>query len=600
HYSFEIDYENDQFLLDGKPFRYIAGSFHYFRVPKQYWKSIFRKIRAAGLNAVTTYVEWSTHEPEPNKWIWDGEADIVEFIKMAQEEDLFVILRPGPYICGERDFGGLPYWLLSLNPDIKLRTNDERFIFHAERYLNRILNKIKPLLIINGGPIIMLQIENEYGSLDICNNEYKKKLYEIFYQHVGKDIVLFTVDGLTAEKLKCGAIPGIYQIIDFGANQNVEQQFKLMREFSPKGPLVNGEYYTGWLAHWNESFPRICTNLILRNFEKMLSYNASLNLYMFYGGTNYGFTSGANFNNGFLPQITSYDYDAPLNEAGDPTPKYFKIRNVISKYQQLPDLEIPTASIKKNYGIVYMIPMLDLFTAESRQIFGIFKGTFNKPPTFESLQLPHWLVLYELDSIPFKNFKNSYLSAAVNDRALVYINDKLSGLLSRSFKNCTLLVTENEIKSMKLLVENQGHINFGKFYIQDFKGISNVSLNNIKLSPWKVTGFKLTSVVEKSFNSRNTNNQTGLLYDGPQFLIGYFEVTDQPHDTFLNTENWGKGVAYMNGQNLGRYWPTAGPQLTLYVPAPFLKKGKNCLILLELEYIPSNRTIKFQVEPILG
>ncbi|XP_001603160.1 beta-galactosidase [Nasonia vitripennis] len=599
NYSFAIDYENDQFLLDGKPFRYVSGSFHYFRTPRQHWRGILRKMRAGGLNAVSTYVEWSMHEPEFDQWVWDGDADIVEFIKIAQEEDLFVILRPGPYICAERDFGGFPYWLLSRVPDIKLRTKDERYVFYAERFLNEILRRTKPLLRGNGGPIIMVQVENEYGSFYACDDQYKSKMYEIFHRHVKNDAVLFTTDGSARSMLKCGSIPGVYATIDFGNGANVPFNYKIMREFSPKGPLVNSEYYPGWLTHWGESFQRVNSHNVAKTLDEMLAYNVSVNIYMYYGGTNFAFTSGANINEHYWPQLTSYDYDAPLTEAGDPTPKYFELRDVIAKHMPLPNLKTPAVAPKRGYGVVTMTPKVDLFSKAGRNTFGTVRAEFSKPPTFESLVQNNYLVLYEADLPLLEKPENVTLDAVTKDRALVYVNNNLAGVLNRMDKTYSLPLTAKNARDIKILVENMGHVNFGSIDVEDFKGIFDVKLNGSPLASWKVTGFKLASVVDSDLGVKETSGQTGHLHNGPQFLEGHFVIDGELFDTYLNTQGWGKGVAYINGFNLGRYWPSLGPQVTLYVPATYLKKGKNSLVLLEQDYVPQSRTFEFQTKAIL-
>ncbi|KAI4501636.1 hypothetical protein M0802_003513 [Mischocyttarus mexicanus] len=598
NYSFEVDYINNQFLLDGEPFRYVSGSFHYFRTPKQYWRDRLRKLRAAGLNAVSTYVEWSLHQPEVDVWNWSGDADLIEFITLAQEEDLFVLLRPGPYICAERDFGGLPYWLLNRVPNIKLRTNDIRYLNYVESYLNTVLNKIKPYLRGNGGPIIMVQVENEYGSYEACDVIYMNKLYEIFKLLIGNKAVLYTTDGIADRMIRCGSVPGAYITIDFGTGSNVTASFELMRRYQPNGPLVNSEFYPGWLTHWEEPFQKVPANAVQNKLDEMLAVNASLNIYMFYGGTNFGFTSGANGDTKtFSPQLTSYDYDAPLTEAGDPTNKYFQIRNVISKYLPLPNISIPTVSPKGDYGPVLLEPVLELFEPSSRELFGSPVLYSSELQTFEQLGLPHWLVLYET-SIPSKYTEVMVLNGTIKDRALVYVDDNLAGILDRTHNINSISLLTLYSQRLKILVENQGHLNYGN-KIHDFKGIFNVTLDRIPLSSWNITGFRLSNLNGlNSFESKTIEN--GDLQKGPVFLRSYFQITGQPLDTYLDTTGWGKGVAYVNGYNLGRYWPLAGPQMTLYVPAPFLKSGENVLEILELIYVPSTRKMKFQDEPNLG
>ncbi|KAG7208473.1 hypothetical protein KM043_014699 [Ampulex compressa] len=596
-FGFGVDYENNQFLLDGKPFRYVAGSFHYFRAPRQYWRDRLRKMRAAGLNAVSTYVEWSFHQPEINTWRWSGDADLVEFLNIAQQEDLFVLLRPGPYICAERDLGGLPYWLLTYVPDIKLRTNDSRYMEYSEIYLNEVLERVKPYLRGNGGPVIMVQVENEYGSYKACDTDYTNKLRDIIHRKVENKALLYTTDGASASMLRCGFVPGVYATVDFGSGSNVTKSFEIMRFYQPRGPLVNSEYYPGWLTHWGEPFQRVKSRPVAEKLDEMLAVGASVNFYMFYGGTNFAFTSGANGGVGkYDPQLTSYDYDAPLTEAGDPTEKYFEIRKVIAKYLPMPNMSLPTASPKGDYGPVLLEPIVGLMEPLGRRLFASSIAQAEEPLSFEALALPHWLVLYETH-LPQVYSDPAIFSAITRDRALIYIDDILSGTLSRTSAIFSVPVQDNYGRHLKVLVENQGRLNFGNDF-HDFKGISNVSLSGVRLSNWNMTGFRLNDVSPLK-NLQPTTMLSGVLRYGPVFLRGHFTVTGQPLDTYLDTTGWGKGVAYINGHNLGRYWPVSGPQITLYVPATFLKEGQNELVLLELEYLYSSRKMKLQRVPNL-
>ncbi|XP_070158102.1 beta-galactosidase isoform X1 [Polyergus mexicanus] len=595
-YSFGVDYENNQFLLDGKPFRYVAGSFHYFRAPRQYWRDRLRKMRAAGLNAISTYVEWNLHEPEPGQFNWAGDADLVEFLNIAQEEDLLVLLRPGPYICAERDLGGLPYWLLREVPDIKLRTKDTAFMKYATTYLNQVLEKVQSLLRGNGGPIIMIQIENEYGSYNACDTEYTDMLKEVVVEKIGSKALLYTTDGASASLLRCGFVPGAYATVDFGTSVNVTNSFQSMRLYQPRGPLVNSEFYPGWLTHWGEAFQRVKTAAVTKTLNEMLALGASVNIYMFYGGTNFALTSGANGGAGvYSPQITSYDYDAPLTEAGDPTDKYFAIRDVIGQYLPLPNMSLPTVSPKGNYGPILLEPIQKLF--DSRSSFVVNVATGNRPKTFEHLSVNQGFVLYETD-LPSPVFDPVILRAITKDRALVYVDGRLSGILSRIDKIYTIPLENPYGRRLSLLVENQGRLNFGN-EIHDFKGISNVTISGTPLTNWAMTGYAISDV--SSLRDVVTIDiDSGSLNNGPVFLRGRFTIIGQPLDTFLDTTGWGKGMAFVNGHNLGRYWPLVGPQITLYVPAPYLRTGENELILLELEYVSQARKMKFQSVPNLG
>ncbi|XP_076643332.1 beta-galactosidase [Halictus rubicundus] len=594
--GFEVDYQNNQFLLDGKPFRYVSGSFHYFRSPKQYWRNNLRKMRAAGLNAVSTYVEWSLHQPEENQWDWSGDADLVEFLNIAQEEDMLVLLRPGPYICAERDFGGLPYWLLTRVPDIRLRTHDPRYMKYVEVYLKEVFDRVEPFLRGNGGPIIMVQVENEYGSYG-CDHDYLNQLRDLMRARIGSKALLYSTDGNDVNMLRCGHTQGVYTTVDFGSGVNVTESFQRMRRYQPQGPLVNSEFYPGWMTHWQEQFSRVKTSAVVKTLDEILAKGASVNMYMFYGGTNFGYTAGANGGEiTYTPQITSYDYDAPLTEAGDPTSKYFEIRNVISKYLPMPNMSLPNVSAKGDYGSILLSPIVNLFEPLGRQLFATVVVENPEPLTFEALGLSHWLVLYEADLIN-STFDPSVLHATVRDRGLVYVDDYLIGSLTRSANLYNIPIENPYAQKLKLLIENQGRQNYGKG-LRDFKGVSEVTLNNVPLTNWKMTGYRLDDVsVIKSQPTITLEN--GSLRKGPVILRGTFTITGEPLDTYLNTNDWGKGVAFVNGRNLGRYWPRVGPQITLYVPAPFLRTGENELVLVELEYVPNNRKMKLQPTPIL-
>ncbi|XP_034945619.1 beta-galactosidase-like [Chelonus insularis] len=596
-YGFEVDYENNQFLLDGKPFKYVSGSFHYFRTPRAFWRDRLRKIRAAGLNAISTYVEWNLHEPSPGNWRWTGEADLVAFLTMAKDEGLLVLLRPGPYICAERDLGGLPPWLMTFVPDIRMRTYDVRYMRYVEIYLNEVLTKVKHLLRGNGGPIIMVQIENEYGSFHACDNAYKEKLRDIVYEHVQSKALLYTTDGPTDNMLNCGTVLGAYATVDFGAGSNVTYNFNKMRQYQANGPLVNSEYYSGWLTHWDESFQTVPTDEFIKTLKQMLLLNASVNIYMFYGGTNFGFTAGANSGDKYWPQITSYDYDAPLTEAGDPTDKYFAIRKTLAEFLPLPDLPLPTVAPKGDYGSVLLEPVMELLNNPARNLFANTAGQFDVPPTFEKLNFVNGLVLYE-SNFPPRIKDPTIIHADVADRGIVYVDNYLVGTLSRTLKINSVVSQNPYAKKLAILVENQGHLNYGNL-IEDWKGIFNVHVDGKVIPKWNVTSYSLGEMISLR-NFSTIKMDPGNLVNGPVLLRGTFTIKNDPLDTYLNTADWGKGIAYVNGHNLGRYWPQTGPQITLYVPSAFLMTGVNELVILELEYIPNKIKMKLQNTPNLG
>lgn len=284
-YSFVIDYDNNQFLKDGQPYRYISGSMHYFRVPNEYWVDRLTKLKAGGLNAVEFYIPWNVHEPEEGKFYFEGDADLLRFVKLCKTIGLDVIMRMGPYTCGEFENGGLPWWLLKIKPDIRMRRADERFLYHASRWYFKLMPMLVPYLYKNGGPIIMMQVENEYGSRSYCDRNYTTFLRDLFRSYVGEEFVLFTVDGGGLGYLKCGFIPGVYPTVDFGtgSREGVASAFSAQRTYAPKGPLVNTEFYPGWLDLWGRNHSTSATGPILSTMEYMYDMGASFNFYMYEG-----------------------------------------------------------------------------------------------------------------------------------------------------------------------------------------------------------------------------------------------------------------------------------------------------------------------------
>lgn len=592
---FEVDYVNNQFLKDCKPFRYVSGSFHYFRTPKAYWTDRLKKIRAAGLNAITTYIEWSLHEPSPGVYDFTGEKDIAYFLRLAQKENLLVILRPGPYICTERDFGGYPSWLLSMDVNMKLRTTDKSHIKHVHCWLKTLMPILQPYLYGNGGPVIMIQVENEYGSYFACDKNYTTWLRDIFHSYIGKNAVLFTTDGYSKKCLTCGPIANVLATVDFGPGTNVKKGFQALRNYQPHGPLVNSEYYEGHLTHWSENIVSANVTKIVGTLKNLLNANASLNFYMFAGGTNFGFTSGANLSPQYLPVITSYHYDAPISEAGDLTKKYYAIKDVLKTYLPVPNIHIPPIMRKGRYGKVILKPKVSLFNApyETHRVKSVY------PLTFESLNQSYGFMLYE------KVLEGKYSDPAIlsiprlHDRAIVYLNKRAVCILSRTQNVTSMPLMVRTGQTLHLLVENQGRVNYGDF--KDPKGIlSNVSLSRVVLMNWTITGYPLNNITLIE-DLPSFENKTNII--PPAFYTGKFRIPEsepEPLDTFINLNGWGKGVVFINKFNLGRYWPTTGPQITLYVPGCYLQPypNENIVTILELEYAQSDYTVNFIPAPI--
>lgn len=599
--TFKIDYSRDRFLKDGQPFRYISGSIHYFRIPRFYWEDRLLKMKMAGLNAIQTYVPWNFHEPQPGQYEFSGDHDVEHFIQLAHELGLLVILRPGPYICAEWDMGGLPAWLLE-KKSIVLRSSDPDYLVAVDKWLAVLLPKMKPLLYQNGGPIITVQVENEYGSYFACDYNYLRFLEHRFRYHLGSDVILFTTDGASEKMLKCGTLQDLYATVDFGAANNITQGFLIQRKFEPKGPLINSEFYTGWLDHWGKPHSMVKTETVATSLYNLLARGANVNLYMFIGGTNFAYWNGANMP--YAPQPTSYDYDAPLSEAGDLTKKYFAIRDVIQKFKEVPEGPIPPSTPKFAYGKVALRKFKTV--AEALGVLcpnGPVRSLY--PVTFTEVKQYFGYVLYRTtlpqDCSNPKPIFSSPLNG-VRDRAYVSVDGVPQGVLDRNLMK-TLKIRGKAGATLDILVENMGRVNYGRF-INDFKGlISNMTLNSTVLTNWTVFPLDTDAMVQSHLGGweasdeshrggQSTFNSSTFIL--PTFYVGNFSIPsgipDLPQDTFIQFPGWAKGQVWINGFNLGRYWPTVGPQMTLFVPRNILTtSAPNNITVLELESSPCSK-----------
>ncbi|XP_055296881.1 beta-galactosidase-like [Sitodiplosis mosellana] len=609
--SFRVDYENNRFLKDGQPFRFVSGSFHYFRALPQTWRNKLRTLRASGLNAVTTYVEWSLHNPRDGSYVWDGIADVEQFVRLAAEEDLLVILRPGPYICAERDMGGLPFWLLSKYPNIKLRTSDPDYLKEVGIWYEQLMPRFESLLYENGGPIILVQVENEYGAFE-CDNKYSLWVRDETQKYVGDKAVLFTNDIVRDKDLKCGKIENVLATLDFGIGNRTtfEQHWQLLRKYQPNGPLVNAEFYPGWFTHWQEPPGKVDPAPVAESLRYILEVGASVNFYMFFGGTNFGFTAGANYGGPgkYQADLTSYDYDAPMDETGDVTPKYGILRDVIKDFLPLPNISIPLKSPKMKIPTIEVHAKAALLSPASRQILGSEVIQSEKPLTFEEINQFSGFVLYETELPKLKKDPSILTIPTLHDRAIVTIDNKFIGVLSRENLANSLAINAGFGKMLQILVENQGRINFE--IANDFKGIiGDVLLNNVTLNNWNITGFpfenatqidELIATVDRDSEINGIKGRSfENLRSGPMVFSGTFDIDeDEIADTFVNPIKWGKGFIFVNGFNLGRYWPLVGPQITLYLPKELLRKKQNSIVVVELQRAPKDGYIKFSDKPI--
>jgi beta-galactosidase len=556
------------FLLDGKPFRIMAGEIHFQRIPREYWADRLLKIKAAGLNTVGTYVFWNALEPEPGQWDLSGGNDLAAFIRTAQRLGLWVIVRPGPYACAEWDFGGLPIWLLR-TPDIKVRCSDPRYLAACEPYIRKIADVVRDLQVHRGGPVLMVQVENEYGSYG-NDRDYMLAL-KGFWEKAGIEVPLFTADGATPYMLEAGSLPGAAIGLDPGTN---EKHFAEAARLERGVPVFCSELYPGWLTHWGEEWARVKTEDVLADLRWLLDNGKSFSLYMFHGGTNFGFWAGANFSDKYEPDVTSYDYDAPLNEMGQPTPKYFAIRDLLRRYlpkgAKLPDLPKPLPLIE--------IPPIAF--DESASLFDNLPAAVRapQPGPMESYGQDHGFILYRTRLLGHRGGKLTVTD--LHDYASVYVDGRFLGTIDRTKNETAIDIPKAEPvnETLDILVEGMGRINFGPRLL-DRKGITErVTLNNMTLMTWDVHGLPMDEedLVLLKFGARPPGKPAN-------FFRGRFDL-GETGDTYLDMTGWEKGVVWVNGHNLGRYWER-GPQKRLYCPSPFLKNGTNEIIVFDLHVL---------------
>jgi beta-galactosidase len=556
------------FLLDGEPFRVLSGALHYFRVHPDHWADRIHKARLMGLNTIETYVAWNEHSPRRGEFRTTGGLDLARFLRLVADEGMYAIVRPGPFICAEWDNGGLPGWLFG-DPEVGVRRSEPKYLAAVEEYFDQLLPIVQPLQIQHGGPVILVQIENEYGAYG-DDKDYLRELTRMTRAH-GIDVPLTTIDQPTHRMLEDGGLPELHKTGSFGSRAT--ERLATLREHQPTGPLMCAEFWCGWFDHWGAHHHTTSVEDSARELDELLAAGASVNVYMFHGGTNFGLTNGANDKGVYQPTVTSYDYDAPLSESGEPTAKYHAFRSVIAKYAPVPDESpaIATAAPAIRTAFEATMPLWRALPALTRA-----ELSSETAPTVEDLEQYRGFTLYECRAP-----RGGVLEfAEVRDRAQVFLDGASVGVLDRDHHDRSIVLPHGG--RLRVLVEDQGRVNYGP-RIGERKGlIGPVTLGGVPLREWSTIALDLEGADAATLVlSRGADAVTrpSAPLAGPVLARAEFDL-DQPADLFLSTDGWSKGTAGVNGFPLGRYW-SKGPQRTLYVPAPATRAGRNELVVFE-------------------
>ncbi len=598
------------FLLNGKPFVVKAAEVHYPRIPRPYWEHRIQMCKALGMNAVCIYIFWNIHEQQEGQFDFTGNSDVAEFCRLAQRNGMYVIVRPGPYVCAEWEMGGLPWWLLK-KKDIRLREQDPYFMERVKLFEQKVGEQLVPLTLKNGGPIIMIQVENEYGSYGE-DKPYVSEIRDCLRGIYGEDMPLFQCDW--SSNFEKNGLDDLIWTMNFGTGANIDSQFRRLGQLRPNAPKMCSEFWSGWFDKWGARHETRGADDMVNGLDEMLSKGISFSLYMTHGGTSFGHWAGAN-SPGFAPDVTSYDYDAPINEYGQATPKFWKLRDMMQKYDER---GLPLLGERKG-GLPAApkapMPVIEVPKFELTEFSSILNGTDPKLMmpvskegglmTFEEMDMGWGSMLYmtTLPEIPVQ----SVLKAEFHDYAQVFVNGKFVGAADRvkNEKNITLPPVKKG-DELQILVEGMGRINFGRA-IKDFKGIvsdvvisAEVDNNEATWKPRQWTKICIPDdyqTAKDAFNQKELSTFNFQLSTSPGYYRGYFTLK-KVGDTFLNFETWGKGQVYVNGHAMGRIW-SIGPQQTLYVPGCWLKKGQNEVIVLDVVG-PKEKVVWGQKEPELN
>lgn len=569
---FEI--KDGKFLYNGESIQLICGEMHYPRIPREYWEDRIIRAKAMGLNTISAYVFWNIHEPKEGEFNFSGQADIAEFVRLAQKHGMFVLLRPGPYVCAEWDYGGYPAWLME-KEDMLIRSRDPQFIDLCSKYLKKLGQQLSKYSINNGGNIIMIQVENEYGSYS--NDKIYLTALRVAIISAGFNAPLMTCDG--GGQMESGYLSGTFPTINGAVGEDIK---KTVDKFEPGGPYFVAEFYPAWFDVWGKRHSKVDLKNPTEQLDWMLKNDVSVSLYMFHGGTNFDYTNGANNSNGYEPQPTSYDYDAPLGEWGNAYPKYYAFRQTIQKYRKEPLIDVPADNPRIS------VPQIKL--TQSLPLESVFANSVKSDTTLtmEELGQDFGYIHYQTTI----NTGGKLVIRDLRDYAVILLDGVQIGSLDRRYLQNSITISDpGKPAKLEILVENVGRVNYGSELLSNKKGITQeVLLDNKALKNWTITPLPL---YKQTFNKFKFGVN---IESKPAFHRGYFEI-DSLGDTFLDMGGFCKCAVWVNGHSIGKYW-SVGPQQTLYLPAPWLKKGKNEIIVFEMEPTQT-RSFSALYEPIL-
>lgn len=568
---------NETFLLNGEPFTIVAGAIHYFRVPKEYWRDRLLKLKACGFNTVDTYVAWNCHQKNEDAFDFSENNNIEEFLDLAAELGLYAIVRPGPYICGDWEFGGFPWWLLKYD-DIELRCMNKRYIGFVDKYFDELIPRLATHQITKGGNIIMMQIENEYGSWG--DDEQYMRYLKAGLVSRGIDVPLYTADGIEDHMLTNGSVDDVLKTVKFGANPSVN--FPYLREFQPDGPLMCSEFWNGWFDQWGYKHYERKPADAARSLQRIMADDASVSTYMFCGGTNFGFMNGANFDSEYKPIVNSYDSDAVLTESGDITKKYELFKKTIANHvKQTEETVIAPPVAKAKYGSIPFTHCAGLFE-NIENLSSAFE--LLKPVPMEKLGQGYGFILYKTHLKGPRDYMPLVINE-VHDRAYIFLNDDLYAIQSRNDPETIVDVrVPEEGVDLSILVENMGRVSYGHA-MKDYKGITDsVRLGQTFIYNWTAYPLELNDLSAIDFKV----DHDMMFFDHPTFFKAQFVIAEAPADTYVKLPDFTKGVIFINGKPLSRYW-SKGPQRSAYLPAPFLKEGVNEIIVFELEGVKKGK-----------